>query len=219
MSPEQLRGQPLDGRSDIYALGMMAYEMLTGRLPFEERHAAPPTSSSSTCRAPRPPPSSLRPDLKIPREVDEVVLKMVAKDRDDRHADAADLRQHIAEGPAARSTAARAACATRSCVVAVVGVLAGRWSPARSVLLGRSLSRSLAGRGEKKRRQRMAPNHSPAPETEMSPLVGPRDHHTISARPLMSSWGTVPQTRESLELSRLSPITNTWPGGTTVGPY
>jgi len=36
MSPEQLRGKPLDGRSDIYALGMVAFEMLTGQLPFKK---------------------------------------------------------------------------------------------------------------------------------------------------------------------------------------
>jgi tRNA A-37 threonylcarbamoyl transferase component Bud32 len=95
MSPEQLRGQRLDGRSDIYALGIMAYEMLTGRLPWKAARG-PTDIIQFHLQAPPPVPSSLRPELHIPKEVDEVVLKMVAKDRDDRYADAADLRHHIA---------------------------------------------------------------------------------------------------------------------------
>jgi len=39
MSPEQIRGKPLDGRSDVYALGVVAFEMFAGRLPFEGRNA------------------------------------------------------------------------------------------------------------------------------------------------------------------------------------
>src|SRR5438876_4224411 len=39
MSPEQIRGRPLDARSDIYALGVVAFEMFTGKLPFQGRNA------------------------------------------------------------------------------------------------------------------------------------------------------------------------------------
>ncbi len=96
MSPEQLRGKALDGRSDIYALGMMTYEMLTGQLPFKDAKSSTEVIEFHLHKAP-PPPSQLRPELKIPSYVDAVVLKMVAKDPADRHADVGDLRHHIAE--------------------------------------------------------------------------------------------------------------------------
>jgi serine/threonine-protein kinase len=94
MSPEQLRGKPLDGRSDLYALGIMAYEMLTGQLPFAGAQSPTEVIQFHLQQVP-PAPSKLRPDLKIPPAVDEIVLKMVAKAREDRHADAEALRRDI----------------------------------------------------------------------------------------------------------------------------
>jgi tRNA A-37 threonylcarbamoyl transferase component Bud32 len=96
MSPEQLRGKSLDGRSDIYALGMVAYEMLTGELPFKKSKSTTEIIQFHLQEAP-PAPSSLKPELEIPAVVDELVQKMCAKSRDDRHANTDGLRQHIDE--------------------------------------------------------------------------------------------------------------------------
>jgi eukaryotic-like serine/threonine-protein kinase len=120
MSPEQLRGKSLDGRSDIYALGMVAYEMLTGQLPFKGAKSTTEVIQFHLQEA-APAPSSLRPDLAIQTAVDEVVLKMVAKSRNDRHESATALRQHIAEALATLDAAPVRREAKR--VVAVVGAI------------------------------------------------------------------------------------------------
>ena len=96
MSPEQLRGKALDGRSDIYALGMMTFEMLTGQLPFKDAKSSTEVIEFHLHKQ-APAPSQMRADLAIPAFVDEVVLKMVAKRPEDRHATVEELREHIAK--------------------------------------------------------------------------------------------------------------------------
>ncbi|MDB4979265.1 MAG: serine/threonine protein kinase [Myxococcales bacterium] len=101
MSPEQLRGQTLDGRSDIYALGMMSYEMLTGVLPFQ--NAKTPIEIINFHMKQTPPvPSKLKEGIKIPGNVDDIIVKMVAKNRDDRFADTGALRAAIAKALASQ---------------------------------------------------------------------------------------------------------------------
>jgi serine/threonine-protein kinase len=81
MSPEQARGDVVDKRSDLYALGVLMYEALGGRPPFSA--ASTPSLLYLHVHEPPPPLHQLRPDL--PRALSDVVSKALAKDPNDRY--------------------------------------------------------------------------------------------------------------------------------------
>ena len=92
MSPEQAKGgHELDGRSDIYSLGAVAYYMLTGRPPFQANGRAAVLIAHA--RDPVEPPSRVRPG--IPEDLERVVLRCLAKPPDQRFPDAEALEQAL----------------------------------------------------------------------------------------------------------------------------
>ncbi len=84
MSPEQLRGEHIDGRSDIFALGLVMYKIGCGRLPFEPEEAGnnPVTLIMRYILDPFPLPSTFRPDISA--DAQQIILKALEKDREAR---------------------------------------------------------------------------------------------------------------------------------------
>ena len=94
MAPEMAAGEPVDVRADIYALGCVAYYLLTGKLVFEAENAVQVMLKHVT-ESPVPP--SVRSGLAIPRELETVVLECLAKEPADRPQSALDLSQRLTD--------------------------------------------------------------------------------------------------------------------------
>lgn len=105
MSPEQLAGQELTRKSDLYTLGVLIYEMLTGRHPFDEKDTFKVLQLRQTNTYPAP--TMINPDL--PLEIDGLIAELMAQDPEERPRDAyvvmqrlLDLEKRTREGTAPR---------------------------------------------------------------------------------------------------------------------
>ena len=115
LSPEQARGESVDARSDLYSTGCLLYELLTGQPPFQGDSAV--AIAYQHVREIPKRPSSLAAD--VPESLDRVILKSLAKSREDRYQDAAHMRADLQAAARGMSVAAPAA---------------DSWSPATSVM-------------------------------------------------------------------------------------
>lgn len=147
LAPEQAKGQPVDERSDLYSVGIVLYEMLTGTVPFKGDSAV--TVALKHVNEMAAEPAQLVPGM--PYALNQIVLKAIAKDPDQRYQTAEqfarDLRSAQVGGPVAAAAFDPAAEATR---LMGAGAVAG--AAATSVMTGGPLAQTAGDRGRRRRR-------------------------------------------------------------------
>ncbi len=151
MAPEQAEeSRGVDHRADLYSLGVILYEMLTGELPYAGTNIWNVLIKHANEEP--VPPRERRPDLDIPRDLERLVLRALAKDPDDRYASAREMGEAlealVRDTPAVAAAHEPAPSGTRR-VVLVVGALA---------VLGVAAALALSGD------RRSAPQKTAAPE-------------------------------------------------------
>ncbi len=164
MAPEQLSGEGVDGRSDLFSLGVILYAMVTGHSPFQGDSA----TTVSFKVANREPIAASALDLSLPPELDEVIARAMAKDREQRYQRGAEFAQDLRQlqqickqdsttaslrvaGPGTRSATRTGRTATAASAHPAIGMAQGvnslraafRKAPARDLVLGAALAGSL----------------------------------------------------------------------------
>jgi len=147
LAPEQAKGQRVDERSDLYSVGIVIYEMLTGTVPFKGDSAV--TVALKHVNEMAAEPAQLVPGM--PYALNQIVLKAIAKDPDQRYQTAEqfarDLRSAQVGGPVAAAAFDPGAEATR-----LMGAAAVSAAAATSVMTGGPLAQTTGDRGRRRRR-------------------------------------------------------------------
>jgi serine/threonine-protein kinase len=130
MAPEQVSGESIDGRCDLYALGCVLYEMVTGTRPFEGTSSV--ITMGKQLRETPEPPRARRPGRDIPVELERVILKALEKVADRRYGSAAEMREALEA--TLRIPAKRKAVVKRALHLVVLGASAVVILPAMASL-------------------------------------------------------------------------------------
>jgi serine/threonine-protein kinase len=93
LSPEQISGEPLDGRCDIFALGIVLWELLCGRKLFAGESDLAVLKLIESCTSHVKPPSTINPQ--VPKELDYIVLRALAKQREKRYQTAEEMQRAL----------------------------------------------------------------------------------------------------------------------------
>jgi serine/threonine protein kinase len=91
ISPEQINGDSIDGRSDIFSLGVVFFELLTGRLPFQGKNLT--SLLYNVTQARHPSPRSINP--KIPKACEQIIDRVLAKDPEKRFQSGEELAKYL----------------------------------------------------------------------------------------------------------------------------
>jgi serine/threonine-protein kinase len=141
MSPEQALGKPLDSRADIYSVGVIMYEMFTGKVPFEAESFMGILTKHITTQ-PKPP-REVAPEREIPVEVEALILRSLAKEPEERQQSMADLVNDLASIASERAPevlhprpASAMLAKISKPVSAVMSARTGRSTPRPAVPLG-----------------------------------------------------------------------------------
>lgn len=136
MSPEQALGKPLDGRSDIYSLGVMLYQLTTGQLPFEIK--TPTEAVMKHLHETPPPPQSVR--AGVPAAIVSILAKALAKNPASRYQDAVALAQDLRQAAGSLTPQEVTQFAPAGSVISLATQLISSTPPAQPSRLGRELA-------------------------------------------------------------------------------
>ena len=104
-APEQVRGEPVSTATDVYALGVILYELVSGRRPYRLEGSSQAELERVICQTPAPRPSTVEP--RLPRDVDAICLKALRKEPEGRYAAADQLREDVERFLASQPVLAR----------------------------------------------------------------------------------------------------------------